>query len=573
MSDCLQGDGILMQSSKKTLLVGLDAACWEYLDPLLEANQMPTLRGLMNSGMWGTMHSTMPPWTPTAWASIATGKNPGKHGVFDMLQRQPGSYAFTPTNATERMGTPFWKRLNEHELRTGLVNVPFTYPPDHVDGFVVCGFGTPGSVPDVTYPNDILAWITNEFGPYQPAVDAKFLRTAPPSEILDLETKHQSRQVQIALGLTERYSVDVLIINLMLTDHANHKMPDMAQIYEAYRRADTDLNNLIEGFRPDNVMLFSDHGSNRLKGNFLLNAWLRDRGYYVQAENVPAERSAALNWVLVQWLQVHQGWSGPQEKVVRRLARDGLLRLPDRIKQQFWDKVETSVPFARDHVLLSDQPDYTRTPVFPGSVYSGLLYFNLIDREPTGVIQPEERNELASKIASELRQVEEPKTGVPLFSNVYTAKDLYTGPATQHAPDLIIDGYDGGWGIQASKYVPTSESTSDRYFVQIGNHRDFGWHSRDGIFLFSGQDFQARQATRSGHVMDIPATLLHLYGVPIPEDYDGRVLAETMIPELCQQPIVHQSGDDEATRPGDHAYSAEEAEELVNHLRALGYLD
>jgi predicted AlkP superfamily phosphohydrolase/phosphomutase len=38
---------------------------------------------------------------------------------------------------------PFWQRLNEAGLRVGLVNVPFTYPADSIDGFVVTGFGAP----------------------------------------------------------------------------------------------------------------------------------------------------------------------------------------------------------------------------------------------------------------------------------------------------------------------------------------------------------------------------------------------------------------------------------------------
>ncbi|HZD55089.1 MAG TPA: alkaline phosphatase family protein, partial [Anaerolineales bacterium] len=129
----------------KTLLVGLDAACWEYLNPLVETGRMPTLGNLVSSGTWGKLHSTMPPWTPTAWSSIITGKNPGKHGVFDMLWRRPGTYEFILSNARTREGTPFWKRLNQHGIRVGLVNIPFTHPPDEVDGFVVSGFGTPSS--------------------------------------------------------------------------------------------------------------------------------------------------------------------------------------------------------------------------------------------------------------------------------------------------------------------------------------------------------------------------------------------------------------------------------------------
>ena len=247
--------------------------------------------------------------------------------------------------------------------------------------------------------------------------------------------------------------------------------------------------------------------------------------------------------------------------------------MPNGIKERFWDKVDTIIPFAREHVLLSDQPDYSRTKVFPGSIYSGLLYFNLIDREPQGVMSLEERQALASEIAEKLLEVEEPETGQPLFSNVYAAKDIYTGLALEHAPDLIIDSYDKGWNIQDTKYVPFSERTANRYFVDLRGHRDFGWHSRDGIFVFSGSAFNVGPAANEGHVMDIPAMLLHLNGVPIPEDYDGRVLTELFASEVGQLPVRYQPGDVEVSVSTDEAYSTEEAEELMSHLRALGYLD
>lgn len=163
---------------KKTLVVGLDAACWDYLNPLLKVGKLPTLQRLIDTGTWGTLHSTMPAHTPTAWASIITGKNPGKRGVYDHLWRRPGSYDFVPTNARVRMGTPFWKRLNEYCVRVGLVNVPHTHPPDPVDGFVVGGFWPTSSAPDIVYPSDVLEWISERFGRYEPAVkrDARWHR-------------------------------------------------------------------------------------------------------------------------------------------------------------------------------------------------------------------------------------------------------------------------------------------------------------------------------------------------------------------------------------------------------------
>jgi predicted AlkP superfamily phosphohydrolase/phosphomutase len=418
-----------------------------------------------------------------------------------------------------------------------------------------------------------LSWIEQEFGEYEPTVTAEFLQTASPAEILTKEVAHQARQVQIAAALANQFQVDVLAINLMLTDHANHKMPNMEQVEDAYCQADRDLRYLLDAFQPDNVLLISDHGSNRLKGDFLLDAWLRDQGYYVQVENGPTERLATFNWLLGQWLQKHHQWSGVAEKLCRHLIHRTFFRLPHWLQGQFWKRMEAILPFAREHVYFSNLPDYEHTVVFPGSTYAGLLYLHVAEGEFTGIAPPEGRESLKAEIAAKLLEVKEPKTGRPLFAHVYTAEELYTGPAVANAPDLILDSYDMGWNIRASKYASLPGPAHDQYFVETVKGRDFGWHSRDGIFVFSGPAFGAGPASGDGHLVDVPATLLHLHGVPIPEDYDGQVLTELMSAELRERPICYQPGDGTESPVADDTYSVKEAEEVLNHLRALGYVD
>jgi predicted AlkP superfamily phosphohydrolase/phosphomutase len=560
---------------KKTLLAGFDAACWEYLDPLLQAGRLPTLQRLMASGTWGTLHSTMPAMTPVAWASIITGKNPGKHGVYDMTWRRPGTYEFLPTSASVRRGTPFWQRLNEQGIRVGLVNVPFTYPPGVVDGFLVCGFGTPTSAQDVTYPRDVLQSIEAQFGPYQALVPREFIWKAASAEIFEAEQRHQTRQVEIAAHLAEQYDVDVLIINLMLLDHANHYMPGMEQVEQAIRRTDADLGALIQAFRPDRTFVISDHGFRRVHSGFLLYAWLRDLGFCAQIENTAAERSKALNSMLAQWLQDYWHWSGPHEKATRHLTRRVVDSLPRPVAKLFWQEVEKVIPFARDHVRLSHQTDYSRTQVFPGSTTSGALYLNVAGREPSGVVLPEDRARLQAGLVERLSSLVEPETGRPLFRHVFLPADLYTGAALESAPDLILDSYETGYDVVMTDYAHCwiRQDSRSRYMVGTQERRVFGQHSREGIFVFSGKDSGTGPAPCEGHVMDVPATVLYLYNVPIPEDYDGCALLETIDPELVSQhPVSYQQGDRTTYGTSEDPFSAEEVEELLEHLEALGYV-
>ena len=559
-----------MTGKSKTLLVGWDAACWEYLQPLLEAGRLPTYHRLIEQGLSGTLHSTMPPWTPTAWSTLVTGKNPGKHGIFDMLRKKPGGYDFVPTNASFRMGQPFWKTLNEHGVRTGMVNVPFTYPPEPVDGFMVCGFGTPSSLSEIAFPSEVSGWLKTQYQDFKPEVEAEVLRTAPPEEIFAIEQEQQDRFVNISVQLAARFEVDVLVINLMFPDHANHKMPLLEQVYDAYLQTDEDLARLTEGFQPDNIMLISDHGSSRVKGDFWLGAWLREQGYVVEIENTKAERNKAFNWLLMQFFQEYKGWKGPVERLIRKICKEGFFALPGGMQARIWTRIEQNVPHARQFVLSSGNPDFKRTRLIFGSAYSGLLYFNVAGREPHGVITPEASASLAAEIRQKLLQITDPDTGRPLFSDVYT-RAIYSGRAVPHAPDLVLDAYDAEWNIRTSKYTAHPGSAVQRYFFKKANYRDFGWHSRDGIFVFSGPAFGTGNAGEA-NLVDIPATLLHLYGVPLPEDFDGEVLTSALSPALRAAPVRFQPIQD-MPEMEEKAYEEADAEKLVEHLRALGYLE
>ncbi|MCP4423355.1 MAG: hypothetical protein GY803_02575 [Chloroflexi bacterium] len=561
-----------MTERKKTLLVGLDAVCWDYLDPLLKSGELPTIQRLIDQGNSGVLMSTMPALTPIAWSSIITGKNPGKHGVFDMTRRLSNSYEFAPTSARSRTGQPFWRLLNERGVRVGLVNIPFIYPLQEMDGFAVAGFGAPGSVPDLTYPRDALDWMRARFGGYEPNVSVDLLRSGRYDDIFAGEREHQKIMVETAVNLSEKYQVDALAINLMLLDHMNHKMPDMARIQEAMRQLDVDLQRLIDKFQPDNIMAISDHGSRRVKGDFLLHAWLRDEGYSVQMKRSPKERDQALNFVLNQWFD--DGRRHLLNNKITRLVIRGIASfLPDGMLQRFGRYLERSVPFAGENVMFSGELDFKKTRVYPGTSYAGLLYFNRNGREPEGIVTETEQDALAQEIIDKLTQLTDPETRRPLFGNIYRAQDIFEGTMVEAAPDLVIDFYESDWNILSTFHRGSyAEQVRHQYFVD--NRKDFGHHSQDGIFIYSGQDFSAGLSGGTGNVMDIPAALLHLYDVPIPDDYDGRSLAELFTPEFLEKhPVRYQTAVEYQAEQDDTSYSEEEAEEIVNHLRALGYLD
>jgi predicted AlkP superfamily phosphohydrolase/phosphomutase len=190
-----------------------------------------------------------------------------------------------------------------------------------------------------------------------------------------------------------------------------------------------------------------------------------------------------------------------------------------------------------------------------------------------GLVSIKDRGTLISEISQELKEIKEPETGKMLFSNVFASEDIYSGPLLKHAPDIILDSYASNWNIRMRKHIPFPEKARDKYFVDVAGRRDFGWHSRDGIFVFCGERFVSGRVEIPVHVMDTPAILFHIYGVPIPEDFDGRVLQELFLSESDRGVINYQPGDDSGEWIEGEMLTAQESEDLASHLRALGYLD
>jgi predicted AlkP superfamily phosphohydrolase/phosphomutase len=180
---------------------------------------------------------------------------------------------------------------------------------------------------------------------------------------------------------------------------------------------------------------------------------------------------------------------------------------------------------------------------------------------------------LVDRLKDELSEIKEPDTGERLFTNIFRSDELYSGPVAGYAPDVILDAYGSQWNIRTRQPAPHKGRQHSRYFITFDQNRDYGWHSPDGVFVFSGRAVQPSQTAHAGHVMDVPATLLHIYDVPVPEDWDGRVMFDLLAPELSRRPLRMQPGDAGLKPLAENAYSSEEADLVVNHLRALGYLD
>src|SRR5213075_661117 len=108
---------------------------------MLKRGELPNLARIKRSGSYSRLRTTYPAQTPVAWSSFATGTNPGGHGIFDFIRRDPATYqpdlALTrferpksmlsaPKVVSRRKGVPIWKVLSQAGIPSTVLRCPCT---------------------------------------------------------------------------------------------------------------------------------------------------------------------------------------------------------------------------------------------------------------------------------------------------------------------------------------------------------------------------------------------------------------------------------------------------------------
>lgn len=135
----------------RLIILGLDGLTPELIDPMLATGELPNLGKLKETGCYFRLGTTNPPQSPVAWTTFATGRNPGKHGVFDFIRRKPGTYLpdISLTRLEGGRSLPirrtkaFWEYCEEAGVPATILGCPVTFPPDRIKGKMFSGMGVP----------------------------------------------------------------------------------------------------------------------------------------------------------------------------------------------------------------------------------------------------------------------------------------------------------------------------------------------------------------------------------------------------------------------------------------------
>jgi predicted AlkP superfamily phosphohydrolase/phosphomutase len=532
----------------KLLVVGLDAATFDVIDPLVEAGDLPNLAGLLGRGARGTLRSTTHPLTPLAWTTMVSGVNAGKHGIWDFSERDASGYGLRLVNGSHSRAPALWARLSHR--RVGIVNVPFTWPAPSVNGFALAGIDAAAREDGMTSPRELVHDLQERFG--RLLLDHSFPVDAEGRLDLELVRRACEQKVAIVDWLAERYDPELLFVVFMAADHVHHlAWPDWekrgreSSVAEAYRILDASLGELLKRASDEtNVLVVSDHGGGSLRGVVNLNAWLADQGYLAYSANG------------------HTNGGGAHK----------LFELRRKLPKEWRYSIKQRLPWLRERAYRLQAPsvvDWSRTRAFAYGIF-GNIVLNVAGRERAGIVERgEEYEQLREELRERLLDLRW-SDNEPIVAAVHRREDLYAGPELDKIPDLVVEFRDYAW---LGKGNLTERTPALEDAISIRAHPDqryAGGHRQEGIFVLAGPDARAGAELAGAGIADVAPTVMYLLGEAVPAAFEGRLLAEAIEPSLLDERPPEFDDDEESAPVVAEHQSPREVEE---RLRSLGYLE
>jgi predicted AlkP superfamily phosphohydrolase/phosphomutase len=363
---------------RRAVVVGLDGVPAAYLAERVAAGTMPNLAALLGEGRMVTMDSSVPPVSGVAWASLTTGVNPGRHGIFGFTELRPGTYDLRFPNATSLLVPRVWERLADSGRRSVVLNVPGTYPARAPAGsLLVSGFVSPRLDRSVAPAAEWLP-VAEQLG-YRTDVEAALDWDDPAAVAAELTSLTEVRR-QLWWRAWEALDWDLFWGVFTETDRLHHFhwgrrdegwVDDILDVL--YRALDDHLAEVAERMGPNDLLVVvSDHGFAPIRAEVHLN---------------------------------------------HALAGAGLLHF------------ETDQPQS-----LDDLGPGTRAFVLD----PGRVYVHRKGRYPLGSVAPAEERAVVDDVVEALSALRDPDSGEPACGALLRARQAFSGPALADAPDLTV---------------------------------------------------------------------------------------------------------------------------------------
>jgi len=393
------------EKEKKVLIVGIDGVPYSLLDAYIKKDVMPNLKKILSQGFrLHQMNASIPDVSSVSWTSFNTGVNPGEHGIYGFTDLKPNSYSLCFPNLGDVKAPPFWDILGKgnrktstlsqtyhpriaHSYRSIIFNVPHTYPASPMNGILISGF-VAIDLKKAVFPESIYPYLRSI--DYLIDVEAEKAKEDKGMFMQSLFECFEIRKKAISYFFTEE-PWDLFFACITESDRLHHFFFDASEdeespYYEPFLRFYGELDRLLKYLYDQFIQRWAGEGF------FMV---LSDHGF------ARLKKEVYLN---------------------RFLGEKGFLML--RKEGNFYERIaEGTRAFVLD---------------------PGRIYLHDRDRYPRGAVRKEERLNLLKEIKEALGSLKGEK-GEKIIDRIYEKEEIYHGPYSGVAPDLIClpkDGYD-----------------------------------------------------------------------------------------------------------------------------------
>ncbi len=567
----------------RVLVLGLDGCDPKILADLIARKKLPNFARLQAQGGLWPLATTTPPQSPVAWATFLTGQDPGGHGLFDFLHRDPKRLQPTTSMSQVAQGQyrhqlgadPFWVTLEQKGIPATLLRVPCWFPAVAEGTRTLTGLGTPdllGSYGTFSYYSEETArpltggtWVQVEAR--QGEVHASLIGPEEQATELHLSLDAPNQQALIEVDQSQPF----LLKKGEWSGWIPVAFPRTRGMVRFLLRSVKPLSLYVSPLNDDptrptlplsNPTSLAAHLA-RLCGRFYTQGMaedskalsarvLTDQEYLEQSGEVLAENERLLDQGLREFrdglfffyvghvdLQSHLFWRQPAEverayvnadrlvgKVLAQMGPDTTVWVLSDHGFAPFDRVFDMNAWLQQQGYLDSQADqplekvnWAKTRAY-GVGFNG-LYLNLRGREAGGTLSAPEAQALKRQIRQQLLALRDPSNGQPVVAHVYDSAEIYGSAYRDRAPDLVI-GYQRGYRVA---WESALGQRSQHIFRDNLDHWS-GDHLIDAP-LVPGVLLCSRPLRKSNPgLQDLAPTILKQFGVQPPPAMSGRDLLE-----------------------------------------------
>jgi len=569
-------------AENRVFVLGLDGATFDVIDPMVRKGELPHFKQVLECGVRGQLLSTIPPNSASAWTSLVSGKNSGKHSILGFTRKERNSYSLRFVSGKDNTVEAIWERLGDHGKNSIVINVPMTYPPKPIHGLLVSGLDTPGLNTQFTYPPQLKEEV------FRVAEDYKINLALGGYLYNDKRRKNALRMIfssiearkKVVLHLMKNYPWDFFLVRFNDPDTTQHHFwkymdenhplyhkdtPEefKSAIHMVYKKLDQVLASILMELKlGDTLIVVSDHGGgSRINKAIYVNEWLQSQGYLDRLSDSQKESNYSLSSV-------------NQYRLMEKALEFALRRLSPQIKGSLRRRFPGLASKTATYFKLSGI-NWKKTRAFVGEVES--IRINRKGDYPFGIVG-DDYEELRESIITDIKKLRDPDTGETVIEEAFRREEIFSGPQLKVLPDLILVSKENKYDISWKFFDGTNKSHPVNNYVRKQEHwrSTSGMHRKYGIFIMQGPFVKRDTETEGMTIYDVMPTILYRMGFPIPENVDGKVITELFADDFIKNNPVKYKGVQESNRfieDSENTYSEKEEEIIKEFLKGMGYIE